>query len=75
MRIKFGQNLWHRFFYEIGHVNSVYILVIYNSQQRIQLVGRAVDDTQAVAGEMLGIKCADKNPENHADCYDDRCET
>ena len=34
-----------------------------------------VDDTQTVAGKMLGIKCTDKNPDYHADCYDDRCKT
>ena len=27
------------------------------------------------AGKMLGIKCTDKNPDYHADCYDDRCKT
>ena len=38
-------------------------------------LGRTVDDTQTVAGEVLGIKCTDKNPDYHADCYDDRCKT
>jgi hypothetical protein len=50
-------------------------LIVYDSQQRIQLVGRTVDDTQTVAGEVLGIKCADKNTGHHADSYDDRRKT
>ena len=73
--VQFCQNLRHSFFHEVGHVYSVYILIVYDSQQRIQLVGRTVDDTQTVAGEVLGIKRTDKNTGYHADSYDDRCKT
>ena len=75
VRVQFCQDLWHSLLHEVGHVYGVYILIIYDSQQRIQLVGRTVDDTQTVAGEVLGIKCADKNTGHHADSYDDRRKT
>ena len=70
--IQFCQNLWHCLFHKVGHVDGVHILVIDNAQQSIQLVRRAVDNAESVAGKVFGIKCTYQNSDYHTDSDDDR---
>ena len=53
--VEFRQYLRHGLLYQIGHVDGIHILVINNTQQGIQLVGRAIDDSQFITGKMPGI--------------------
>ena len=39
----------HGFFHQFAHVYRIYILVVDDAQQRIQLVGGSVDDAQLVS--------------------------
>ena len=73
--VKLRQYLRHGFFYQVGHVDTVYILVVHHSQQGVQLVGRAVDNTQTVSCEVFGIKRSDKDTRYYTDCNNKRCET
>ena len=70
--VEFRQYLWHGLLYQIGHVDGIHILVINNTQQGIQLVGRAIDDSQFITGKMPGIKRSDKDSRDYADCDDER---
>ena len=70
--VEFRQYLRHGLLYQIGHVDGIHILVINNTQQGIQLVGRAIDDSQFITGKMPGIKRSDKDSRDYADCDDER---
>lgn len=67
MRIEFRKNLWHGFFHQVADIDGIHILVVNDTQQGIQFVGRRVDDAQFVAGKMVGIECTDGDACNQGD--------
>ena len=56
MRIEFRQDLRHGLLDQIVDIDSIYILIVDNMQQVVQFIAAGIDDTQPIAGKMIGIE-------------------
>ena len=68
MRVEFGEYGRHGLLHEGVDIDGIYILVIDDVEQVVQLVGARVDDTQAVASEVVGIERADEDTDDGTHC-------
>ena len=59
VRIQLFQDLRHGSLHEISHVDRVHIALVDDMQQITELITRSIDETNAIAGKMRGIKASD----------------
>ena len=72
VRIELCKDLRHGFLHQVIDIHSVYILIVNDVQQVVQLISAGIDDIQPVTGKMIGIKRPHENTSYHADGHPDR---
>ena len=73
--IQLFEDLWHGTLHEIGHVDRVDVTIVDNMEQIAELIARGVDETDAIAGKMRGIKASDEYADDDCDGDVERKQT
>ena len=65
--IELFEDLRHGMLHEIGHVDRIDVTIVDNVEQITELVARGVDETDAIAGKMRGIKASNEYTDDDCD--------
>ena len=72
MGVEVGQNLRDGPLHERVHVDRIHVLVAHDVEQVVQPRATAVDDVQAVGGEMVGEERAEEDADDHTGGHQQR---
>ena len=56
--VQFLEDTGHGILHQLGHIDGIHIIVIYNLQEVTQLVGTRIDDAQTITSKVTGTECA-----------------
>ena len=74
MGVQIGEYLRYGLVNQRIQVDGIHILVVNDVQQVVEAVAARIDDVEAVAGEMVGIKGADEYADDHTQGHEKRHE-
>ena len=55
--------------YKVVDIDRIYILVINDVQQVVQLIAAAIDDAQTVARKVVGIEGTNQDADDYTECH------